>query len=420
MKLKIRLLASLLMTLTGAVPAQSANTSANDHSLRDRIERYTTDLAAVERSESVSISQKRSDRLRRFYEEQLRELGSVNFGALEQDGRVDYVLFRNKLRHELHELEHERQRVTEVGRLLPFADALVQLEEARRRMEPVNGEAAAKILTTVTEQISRTRRELEKQLKAEPATNAPAAARIIANRAARLMDDLRQTLRRWNEFSAGYHPEFTWWVGEPYQKADKELKDYADFLRKKLAGFADGEDEPVLGDPIGRAALLEALQFEMIPYTPEELIDIANQEFAWCEKEQRRAARDLGFGDDWHKALDHVSNLHVKPGDQPQLIKQLADEAVKFLEARDLVTIPALCQETWRMEMMPPDRQKVNPYFTGGEVISVSYPTASMSTEDISRRRALRSDSVLVTATTLKSPGTRTPAMRQAARKADT
>ena len=34
------------------------------------------------------------------------------------------------------------------------------------------------------------------------------------------------------------------------------------------------------------------------------------------------------------------------------------------------------------MEMMTPDRQKVNPYFTGGEVISISFPTDTMSHED--------------------------------------
>ena len=385
MKPRIRLLAVALTTLVAAVPVRAAEATSNNaarDSMRERIERFSTDLATLERSESVSVSRRRAERLRRFYEEQSRQLDGVNFTALDPDNRIDFLLFRNKFRQELRELEYEQKRVDEIAPLLPFADALVRLEEARRRMEPVAPEPAAKILSEVSGQISRTRQEQEKKLKNEPATNAPVAARIAANRAARRVDELRQTLRRWNEFSAGYHPEFTWWVGQPYQKAEKELQDYAEFLRKKLAGFGDGDDEPVLGDPIGRAALLDALQFEMIPYTPEELIDIANQEFAWCEKEQRRAARDLGFGDDWHKALDHVSNLHVKPGDQPQLIKQLADEAVKFLEARDLVTIPDLCKETWRMEMMPAERQKVNPYFTGGEVISVSYPTATMNHED--------------------------------------
>ena len=29
--------------------------------------------------------------------------------------------------------------------------------------------------------------------------------------------------------------------------------------------------------------------------------------------------------------------------------------------------------------MMPPDRQLVNPFFTGGETITVSYPVGSMT-----------------------------------------
>ena len=37
----------------------------------------------------------------------------------------------------------------------------------------------------------------------------------------------------------------------------------------------------IIGDPIGREALMEELDFEMIPYTPEEIIEIANKEFAY-------------------------------------------------------------------------------------------------------------------------------------------
>jgi uncharacterized protein (DUF885 family) len=40
-----------------------------------------------------------------------------------------------------------------------------------------------------------------------------------------------------------------------------------------------------------------------------------------------------------------------------------------------------LASETWRMEMMSPQRQLVNPFFTGGETISVSFPTNTMSHE---------------------------------------
>src|SRR5205085_2215250 len=45
------------------------------------------------------------------------------------------------------------------------------------------------------------------------------------------------------------------------------------------------------------------------------------------------------------------------------------------------ITIPPLARETWRMEMMSPERQLVNPFFSGGETISVSYPVAAMPYE---------------------------------------
>jgi uncharacterized protein (DUF885 family) len=44
--------------------------------------------------------------------------------------------------------------------------------------------------------------------------------------------------------------------------------------------------------------------------------------------------------------------------------------------------VPALASDIWRMQMMTPERQRVNPFFTGGETISVSYPTNTMSETD--------------------------------------
>jgi uncharacterized protein (DUF885 family) len=52
---------------------------------------------------------------------------------------------------------------------------------------------------------------------------------------------------------------------------------------------------------------------------------------------------------------------------------------VNYLEKNDLVTIPEIARETWRVQMMSLQRQMVNPFFTGGETISVSYPLSEMS-----------------------------------------
>jgi len=65
----------------------------------------------------------------------------------------------------------------------------------------------------------------------------------------------------------------------------------------------------------------------MIPYTPEELIAMAKEQMVWCKQQMLAASRELGYGDDWHKALEHVKNTYVEPGRQPQLIHDLAVEA---------------------------------------------------------------------------------------------
>ena len=207
-----------------------------------------------------------------------------------------------------------------------------------------------------------------------------------------MLDRLRSTLKSWYGFYSGYDPLFSWWVAEPYDKADTELEDYAAFVRKRLVGIEDDDDDTIIGDPVGRDELLTRLKHEMIPYTPEQLLAIAERELAWCRKEMLRASNDLGFDDDWRSALDHVKDQHVGPGEQAQLVHDLAWEAVEFIESRELVTVPELCKETWRMEMMSPERQKVAPYFLGGEVIRVAFPTDAMAHED--KRMSMRGNNI--------------------------
>ena len=63
----------------------------------------------------------------------------------------------------------------------------------------------------------------------------------------------------------------------------------------------------------------------------------------------------MGFGDNWKQALEKVKTLHVEPGQQPTMIRDLAWEAIDFVTEHDLVTVPELCESTWRMEMMSPN-----------------------------------------------------------------
>jgi uncharacterized protein (DUF885 family) len=341
--------------------------------LRGAIERYRADDRSLSRSDSTPMSPLRSKRRDEFYEAWLKSLEHVDFGALPHSGQVDYVLLRNHLERERARLAHADMRDEEMRPLLPFAAIISELDTARRQMKPIDSPRTAERLTELAKQVDEARKAVDDKKTT--------ASRQVANRAIRRLDQLRRALRSWHGFYDSYDPVYSWWNAEPYKAADQALEKYAGVVRAKLIGSERGNDD-IIGDPIGRDALLAELAHEFIVYTPEELVELANKEFAWCEAEYKKATAELGYGDDWRAALEHVKKLHVGPGQQPELIRKLAVEAIDFLDQRDLVTIPPLCRETWRMEMMTPERQRVNPFFTGGEVISVSFPTAGMSHED--------------------------------------
>ncbi|HEY9226070.1 MAG TPA: DUF885 family protein, partial [Gemmatimonadaceae bacterium] len=152
------------------------------------------------------------------------------------------------------------------------------------------------------------------------------------------------------------------------------------------------DNSGIPGPARGREGLIRDLQDELIPYSPEQLIALAEREFAWCEAEMRRAAREMGLGDDWKAALEKTKTMHPPPGGQPAVIRDLIHQAIDYLRTNDLVTVPAVDAESQRMIMMTPERQLVNPFFTGGGQISVSYPTNTMEYE--ARQQSMRGNNV--------------------------
>lgn len=353
------------------------------------LERYETDRRAIQRLNGSESSPLSIARITAFYDDWKQRLAQVEFDSLNQDGKIDYILFRNLLDYQRRQIDIDNTYREQMASLVPFADLITALDDARRSMEPVDSPTAASALDDLTRRIAEVRKRVESGLHASPQDSAVAGdesgpivvKKTVANRAAAEVDGLRRTLRDWNGFYTGYDPIFTWWMAEPFKAAEKALNDYADFLRRQVVGVDPNDEKAIIGDPIGRAALLSDLQMEMIPYTPEELIEIANKEFAWCEAEMLKASRDLGYGDDWHAALEFVKTQHVEPGQQPALIRELALEATDFVESRNLVTVPPFCKELWRIGMMSPQRQLITPFFTGGEVISVAFPTEDMTQE---------------------------------------
>lgn len=420
-------------TTADYVPPELAQlTKPASSELRELVERFTTDRDELERFYSVRGSALYWRRMREFCQAWQQRLGEVAFDRLGVEGRIDWTLLRSHLTHELRLLDRDEARAREIAPLLPFAEEIAQLQESRRLMQPVDPKAAAATLDQMRKELEKARAGLEAGLKAqkvektkdegsitaesmgkktqggtveagmskdEPAKEttelkvAPiTTTRIVAYRAANRLAELRKSLDDWFNHFDGYDPLFSWWNRASYKTLNEGLDSYAKFLREKVVGVEPGKDEPIIGDPIGRDGLMAELEHEMIAYTPEQLIDIANREFAWCDAEWKRAAREMGLGDDWKAALEKAKHDYVEPGRQPELVRDLALEAIKFVQDRNLITVPPLAADMWRLRMMSPAAQKVNPFFLGGNDIQVAFPTDAMDEDE--KMQSLRANNI--------------------------
>jgi uncharacterized protein (DUF885 family) len=451
-------------------------------------------VAAPAPAQLVPLSPARIARLKRFDTNWQAALTKIDAGRLAAAAKADLDSLQGTVSANLAQLDVETLTMRQALVTAPFTPKLVQLVEARIRVEDIDAQRAAGVLTDVTKEIA--------QLAAEP----PRVNREQATLGANAVEQLRGLTTEWFNFYNGYDPLFTWWMGMPYAKVDESLKNYAALLRDKVAAgnlpvaanpatseplavgpqlkFSDVPDlaeiialpqdemrdvvarfsgtgaggrgargagatrdvtvyEGPGGAPVrnvafyegwlaalksldfdklsrnaqvdylfirrtaetqiaranlkldsspprkadstgipgparGREGLIQDLSEAMIPYTPEELIALAEKEFAWCDQEMLKASREMGFGNDWKKAIEKTKDSAVPPGRQPRMIMDLLFEAIDYLRANKLITVPQVGAESLHMIMMTPERQLVNPFFTGGGQISVSYPTNTM------------------------------------------
>lgn len=432
----------LMIMLFSALPTVARDHPASDKadtpSLIDVIARYQADHRDLRSFYFIPMDPQRWDRLTDYYQRVLDELDGLRFDQLEREEQIDYLLLQNHARRQLAQISHAATRYQTLQGFIPFGPDVIALERARWAMEDVNAQQAAATLDALKSQVKEARKQIEQAYKdrnaaernapeaddaeaeetpesaesdqgaesepptetaglQEPAPEADPQWHVLTDpvqtrRAASAVRSLQRALRSWYSFHAEYRPDFTWWAREPYDALLKEMNDYTNFLDrkvtdygKKMAAASDNDLEPeddpatLIGDPIGREALLDELRFEMIPYTPEELLAIGEQQMAWCLNEMNRASAELGY-DDWHDALEHVKNNHVEPGLQDDLVARQAQGAIDFVDEHELVTVPPLCRETWRLKMLTEQGQKTLPFAAyGGQDMLVAYPTIGMN-----------------------------------------
>lgn len=374
----------LLLFLSSPLAAQSP---------RELIEQYAADAELLQRHWSITgDSAKAMDREQQMLQGWRDRLGKLDFAQLSLPDQIDFILCRNDLEASLMRLGDRRDESQELTQWLPFRPIIDELTEQRVHGDPLNVEKAATALAPLAKAVTDLQNKLkaakDKKPDAKPDPEKKADTTILptplqALRASESADTLRESLKTWFGNYSGFLPDFSWWMKQPYDEAAKSLEGYAKYLREEIAGVKSKDDAPLLGKAQGASNLQEQLAHEFIPYTPDELIHIAEREFTWCETEMKKAAQDMKLGDDWNKALLRVKLQYVRPGEQESFVRAEGRRAIDFVTKRDLVTVPADCAEWWGTRMLAPQEQKQIPYAAySGHDILVAYANEAMKHED--------------------------------------
>lgn len=378
----ISTIAGILIFATTAqfTAANSVENQNNENSVATLIEIFDQDDSVLNRRYSVRYSHEYFDRFDQFYQDWLNRLNAIDFNSLSHREKVDFHLLRNHIQRRDYFTQLDHDQFLAIEEWLPDIRSVMKFINTRRYGTKPDAKAIAAEMNQWSDQIDSLQAVLQ---------SSPPLLKKDANAASDALEDIYDGLENAFNFYHGYDIEFTWWAEVPFENLTAKWSTYAETIDTYFdAANEQIDDSGIVGNPIGREEIERRLEFEMITYSPQELIDIAEHQFAKAEQEMLKASRELGFDDDWRAALEHVKEQYVEPGKKPELIMRLYNESMDFIEDRDLLTIPSLAKEVWRMEMMSPERQLVSPFFLGGEVIRISYPTNTMGHE--AKRMSMR------------------------------
>ena len=370
-----RLLTVLCLSLASllSVPAQPLYEQTSE--VNNLMVKYQADYGSLHRFYYMQSSPDRLQRLKGLNQDYLAQLEGMDYQSLSTGARVDFLMFRRDVQEDLRQLTLEQEELAQVQQWLPFAPYLYDIERERRRGKSLEWQEVARKLNDTGNDIEAITVKLS---GTEPFDQK------LTKRVSDAIKGIQKGIENIHSFYNEYDPLYTWWVPMPIKRVDSLLTIYEKVVASKAKLITTQADDGsgIVGSPIGREEIIKQLEFEMIPYTPEQLIDLANKEFAWCDAELLKASQEMGFGNDWKAAQEKVKNSYVPAGKQPEAMMELYDQSVGFLKANDLITIPPIAEESWRMIMMSPERQKVSPFFLGGETFIISYPTNTMDYDD--------------------------------------
>jgi len=308
-------------------------------------------------------------------------LDDLKSRAVTRSEFLDVLLFAERLNQFSRDdnLEHERNR--QLHLTFPWLNRLFTLDDKIREFDFPTGLDASVELSGVFREVQELMKIVE-ELSLDDQTD-----RLITH-----LDLVSDALSHWWKFIGGYNPDVTWWCSETVSNLQESLQCLKGMLVRHIG-------DELIGQPVGRDVLAQHLAASWIPHTVDELIDAAEREWEWCRRQCVAVVRDMGVPD-WDAALEGCKASAAPPGHQPEIVRDLAVEASRYVTQNELLTVNTTANGTWRMEMMSAEDQKTNPFFLGGETIIVSYPTAGMSIS--SRQMSMRGNNAAFSRATVQ------------------
>lgn len=374
---KLLLVFSLILFAYPGIPAHAQDTKSqlppNEASaIAPYINQFQADETMLNRKYTLKRSEEYFQRMQRFYHSWQTKLKTLPYDKLSVTERVDYQLLKRNIHSAARLLDENYAEYKQNVYSIPFIKPIIDFEQQRRIGQQPDGNAVNSAFEKLTADVKAANKAF--------INNGLILSPIQANWAQQTVNQYLATFTEAYKFYEGYDPQFTKATRNSYPDAVTALKEYAASLGKtaKLS-VAQDDGSGILGNPIGRAAFTALLKDEMIAYSPEQIEAIAMREFAWCDAEMLKASQAMGFGNDWKKALEKVKTAYPELGKQPELVYELANEAIHFVEQNKLIAVPELAKEGWRMRMLSKQEQQFAPFFLGGESVLIAYPTEDMS-----------------------------------------
>ena len=108
---------------------------AGERQMPRLIEQFAADRMSLSRIYPVAIAPARMERFQKFYDDELAKLAAMDFSKLSEDDQIDYLLLKNRVTADLHQLAIQKKQVEEMQPLLPFAGTIEEFLDRKRRDE---------------------------------------------------------------------------------------------------------------------------------------------------------------------------------------------------------------------------------------------------------------------------------------------